>query len=207
MMWGFTHSSLVRTGQNISIIFLRQPKMNDERWDSRINSTLHFLPPSTKTQEKMKIYVLLERELRFEWCWWWTLCNKFSTLFSSSSTPPMPPPASLRCTIEYAQNTKFIDSFVHGGLLGRWNDSCWIKFNTRLTHFRLEHNTMRVESCEDEMRMVKKIYRIGKCEAQNWQAEAQKIKIYGRSNFVKFASSLPFGGIFVEVEMQKKNCH
>lgn len=34
----------------------------------------------------MKIYVRLERELRHEWCWWWTLCNKFSTPFTIFSS-------------------------------------------------------------------------------------------------------------------------
>lgn len=88
-------------------------------------------------------------ERRMKGCYrWWTLCNKFSQLFfhpysnenwlAHPRTEAGENEEKSVCTMTQKRR-HIMSAGLHES---RWNDSCWIKFNTRLTHFsRLEHIT------------------------------------------------------------------
>lgn len=134
-------------------------------------------------------------ERRMNGCYrWWTLCNKFSQLFfhpytnenwlAHARTEAGENEEKSVCTMTQKRR-HIMSAGLHES---RWNDSCWIKFNTRLTHFsRLEHITSW-DWREEERWCGAGGQKNRQMHTPSDRLEARKIKIYGRahSNSVKF---------------------
>lgn len=174
---------------------------------SRVTENENLRPSRKRVERRMNGYYR-----------WWTLCNKFSQLFfhpytnenwlAHARTEAGENEEKSVCTMTQKRR-HIMSAGLHES---RWNDSCWIKFNTRLTHFsRLEHITSW-DWREEERWCGAGGQKNRQMHTPSDRLEARKIKIYGRarSNSVKFLQRCclsvrlpPSPG----PNEQQKNCH